>query len=117
MPSARGSALSFSNSHTAPVVSNFISFTSSFTKGVSVYKTPANATLTPSAGTKPQSSDEGRGMKDESSDLDWCSEARVWKILSSAFRWTGGGKRQPGDKDREDGGFNLGQGWTNFIPV
>lgn len=63
-----GSAPSFSNSHRAPAVSNFISSTSSFTKGVSVYKTPANATLTMSAGTKPQSSDLGLAMKDESSD-------------------------------------------------
>lgn len=53
-------------------------------------------------------------------DWDWCSEARVWMMLSSAFRQTGGGERvqrRPTDEHREDGGLSLGQGWANLIPV
>lgn len=111
MPSASGQPLP-----SAPVVSNFISFTSSFTKGVSVYKTKANATLTPSAGTKPQSSDLGLAMKDESSDRDWCSEARVWVMLSSAFRTDRWRKKTRTGEDRT-GELSLGQGWTNLVPV
>ena len=71
---------------------------------MSVYKTPANATLTVSAGTKPQSSDLGWAVKDESSDWSWCSGARVWMMLSAACRRTGGGGKSVGDEDSEDGG-------------
>lgn len=115
---APGQPPSFSNSHGAPAVSNFISFTS-FTKGVSVYKTRANATLTTSAGTKPQSSDLGVAMKDESSRWDWRSEARVWMMLSSAFSRTGGGigSWRPRVRTWWDGGWSLSEGWANLIPV
>jgi len=88
------SAPCFSNIGRAAAVGNFISLTSSFTKGVSVYKTPANVTLTMSAGTKPQSSDLDPATKDESSDWDWCSEARVWVMLSPAREQTDVGRRR-----------------------
>lgn len=115
MPLASGHPLP-----SAPAVSNFISFTSSFTKGLSVYKTLANATLTTSAGTKPQSSDLGLAMKDESSVWGWCSEARVWVMLSSVCRRTGGRERvqrRPRDEDGEDRGLSSGQGWADVVPV
>lgn len=54
-------------------------------------------------------------MKDESSDRDWCSDAHVWVMLSWTFRRTGGGKKQLGEKDRQDGSLSLGQEWANFI--
>lgn len=55
-------------------------------------KPPANATLTASAGTKPQSSDLGPATKDESRALERRCRARVWVMLSSARRQTGGGE-------------------------
>lgn len=67
---------------------------------MSVYKTLANATLTTSAGTKPQPSDLGPAVKDESSDWGWCTEARVWVILSSAYRRTGVGERVESGEDK-----------------
>jgi len=53
-------------------------------------------------------------------DWDWCSEARVWMMLSSAFSRTGGGgKSATRDKRRGRGGGGLssGRGRTNVIPV
>lgn len=69
------SAPSFSSSRRVPAVSNFISFASSSTKGVSVYKTPANVTLTMSAGTK--------------LSVEWCGTGNErWKLGLGLLLWS-----------------------------
>lgn len=78
--------LPLGSSRAAPTVSNFISFTPSFTKGARVYKTSGK--LAASAGTKTQSSDLGLATKDESGAWERRCGARVWVMLSSAHRPT-----------------------------
>lgn len=86
------SAPSFSSSRRVPAVSNFISFTSSSTKGVSVYKTPTNVTLTMSAGTKPPA--EWSGTSNERwkrglTPLLWSACLDDALVSRQTDRWTG----------------------------
>ena len=74
-------------------------------------KPQQNATLTTSAGTKPQSTDLDLAMKDESPDWDWCSENTcVGDALTGpdSNRWREKpGERRPGEQ---------GQGETGVKP-
>lgn len=86
------SAPSFSSSRRVPAVSNFISFTSSSTKGVSVYKTPANVTLTMSAGTKPPaewSATSNERWKRGLTPLLWSACLDDALVSRQTDRWTG----------------------------
>ncbi len=110
MPLASGQPLP-----SAPAVSNFISFTSSFTKGVSVYKTrqtrhlPRRRVQSPSRVIcarqwKIKAQTEAGALKHVSG---WCSHRPADGQVEEKRV-----QRQPRDEDREDGGLSPGQVWA-----